>query len=326
MSTLNVARPKARYNCSQPDLYLLGEILAGNYERHKERFKAKSTKYTDDTGAQLRALARQAEELPDERIRVARHAAARIKLGDTAVKCLVMWKQLSGYIRDASDDAVLSARLRQAGKTHYARAQNDVWPQVVALMADGGEYIRGHRELLLDGGMVEHFEEDFAATAADLDARLMEFKQAEKDARTGGDAKLKLSNELFRQMMRICTDGRNFHRDRPAVRQQFTYVALMRLIRHHIRRHKVRGAVQRAEDGMPVVYALLLLQKQLPTAEYGIAIERRTDLEGLFLYTGVRKGHYRLTIRVEGAEDVVQELEVGDGPVDVGVCRVGGGG
>lgn len=318
MTTLNEPRPKARYNCSQSDLYMLGWILAGNYDRHKERFKAKSTKYTDDTGAQLRELVRQAEQMPTEEIRTARHAVARIKLGATAVECLVIWKQLATYIRDASDDMVLKARLKQAGKSHYARAQNDEWPQVVAMMSDGGEYIRQHREQLTEGGMVENFEEEFAGLAAELEIRLTEFRQAEKDARTGGDAKLKLSNELFRQVMRMCTDGRNFFRDWPAVRLEFTFVALMRLIRHHVRRHRVHGAVIRATDGKPVVYALLLLQRQLPTGLYGIAIEGRTDLDGLFAYTGVRKGRYRLTVRTEGGEDVVRDVEVDDGPVSVG--------
>lgn len=317
MPTLNIPRPKARYNCSQDELYALADVMAGNYDRHKERFKAKSTKYTDQTGQELRDLVRDAMLIPDEVGRAARHAGERRRLGMAAVECLRLWNQLTGYIRDGVPPVLYRTRLNMAGKTHYARAQNDEWEQVDALMVAGKKYIGANEAGLVEGGMVPGFPTAFADTKNAFHARMNAFRDAEKAARTDGDAKLNLNNVVFAQVMRLCEDGRRFFHDNAAIRSQFTFVALMRLIRHHVRKHKVHGEVK--QDGQPVVYALLLLQKQMPTGEYGVALERRTDVNGHFLFTGIRKGRYRMTVRASGMEDRVLDVEVGDGPVEVGI-------
>jgi len=317
MSTQNIPRPTAEYHCSQPELYATSNVIAGSYTQHKERFKAKSTKYTDTTGTDLKAMIRDAQLLPDEARRNAEHAGLRIELGPLAVTCLDKWQMLEGYIRDGYAPSLHEVEWAKAGKTHYAEAAADDWEQVSLLMSDGAEYIGDNTAALTTGGMIVDFDLEFAAAATAFNNKLDAYKQAEESAREDTDVKLNANNAIYAEVMRICEDGKKFFKDNGAIREEFTFDTVLELVRGNLRTHKVSGNVKRATDNTVVVNGKMVLQKQLPDGSYGPGIERKTDLAGNYLYTEVRNGQYLLSAGGDGLETQTKTITVEDGPVVV---------
>lgn len=318
MSTMNSDRPQPEYGCGMQDLYTVCDMVAVNYEQHVTRFEAQSTKYTAATGADLRLAIKNARMLPDEAQRDATHAVMRTQLIGLKDECLIVWQQMTGYIRDAFDKEEYATQINAAGHGYYATAQNEDWDDVEGLMQAGLNYLMLNGALLTtDGGMVAGFDTAFEAAASAFELKYDAFLQCMEQAKVDTDNKIVANNAIYKETMRICEDGKRIFRKEAAIREEFTFEAVLALVRSNKVKHGVSGLVMDGDSEEILGQVLLLLERLEADGTYKKIAETFSSNEGMYKFNGIAKGIYRLTASKVGFVAQAKRVKVEDGPVVV---------
>jgi hypothetical protein len=324
---LNERRPVSRIRCGQEDFYGVAEAILRSYEEHKDRFMSYSGRYTPTTGTLLRAELSAARQLPSDEVRTARHAILRKGLDRLRADGLRRMLQLETFIRDAFGPALLDMKKQEAGFDLYDKAYNRDWNSMKGMLVAAGIFIADNLEALTTiGGMVAGSEAGLNDLKDEFSLQLTLFVKEEERARRGTDEKIRANNVLYEKIILMCSDGRKIFWDKGAIREEFTYEAVLHLVRGLVPRHGVGGTVKGAHDGIAVVNGTVLLEELLPDGTSGPVRTVRTNRDGLYKFKRVRAGRYRLTATGEGLEPERRMITVEDRSlvVDFGLRRMEG--
>lgn len=317
MSTLEEDRLQPKYRCQQSELYTVAHTIATSYDDHVADFMGYNARYTTETGTELKAAADVASALPDVHVRTAQHAVVRKELKGIKVECLVLWQQLASFIRDGFDAEVLDEMLDEAGHAYYADASNNDWEAVTGMMEAAVNFVAAHGDALLTGGMVAGFAAELEGAQEALVLKYDAFLQEEERAMELRDEKIAANNALYAQVMRMCKDGQVIFRLKAALRYQFTFKRVLRLVHGGLRGHGVSGQVRLGADGPVVVQAEVVLERLLMDGSVKRAGAMLTDVNGSFKFNRVRKGRYRAVAEKVDVGRAEVELVVDGGPVVV---------
>lgn len=315
MSTLEEGRVKPKYRCQQSELYTVAQTIAISYDDHVAAFMDYNARYTTESGTELKAAAELASALPDVYVRTSKHAVLRKDLKARKVDCLVLWQQLASYIRDGFDEEVQNEMLDEAGHAYYRNAGNNDWEAVKGMMEAAVNFVATHGDALLTGGMVAGFAAELEGAQEAFLLKYDAFVQEEERAMELRDAKIAANNALYALVMRMCKDGRVIFRLQAALRFQFTFKRVLRLVHGGLKGHGVSGQVRLGADGPVVVQAEVVLERLLMDGSVKRAGEMLTDVNGSFKFNRVRKGRYRVIAEKEDVGGAEVELVVDGGPV-----------
>lgn len=317
METLNSERPDSNYRCSQGDLYTASETIATSYTDHSANFIGYSSLYTATTGTDLLAAIASARAMPDEATRKAEHSVLRKGLDTQRVNCLVKWQQLSSYIRDGFEPEFYNDLLNAAGHAYYESALGGNWDAVRSLMDSAVTLIVLETAALTTGGMPASFEADMAAQRDTFATIHGNFLQSEEASKQGTDAKVTANNAIYREVMRICEDGKRIFRNEGAIREQFVFERVLDLVRNLQSGHGVLGTITDVGTGGLVGQAGLLLERLEDDGTYTEVGTMLSTNDGTYKFNGVPNGTYRLRVDKDGYERQEAMLTVNNGPVVV---------
>lgn len=222
-----MAEVKAKYTCTESELYAITELAINNLEEDLPAFAAKKAKYTAPFVDNLRAVRQAAIDLPGEEQRNAVHETLGGKLPDLKENCRDNFNDLQGYIRDAWPDDNPKARYESAGMRHDQKIGKSNWEEVVALNEAMVKFITDNSALLLaPGGMPA----TFATKVGDDEKAFNDVYNPYMTARETGTAtaaKITANNTLLETCMDFFKDGVDmvFKRDTEA-QKRYTFTAL----------------------------------------------------------------------------------------------------
>lgn len=317
MSTMNNSRPQSEYRCSQSDLYTVCETIAGTYTDHSASFEAYSSLYTATTGTDLLAEIAAARLMPDESQRNATHAVLRKDLDNLRVNCLSLWQQLTSYIRDGFAPEVYDNMIDSAGHAYYESALGGNWDSVRSLMDSASSFITTEAADLTTGGMPAGFDASVTTAKDDFAAKHDAFLQSEEASRISTDKKIEANNNIYRQTIRICEDGKRIYRQEASVRLEFTFDRVLDLVRNSQTGHGVSGNTTDAATEDVLGQVELTLERLQDDGTYVEEGTLDSDNAGFYKFNGVVDGSYRMTVAKTGYVTLEQMVTVSAGPVVV---------
>jgi len=142
----------------------------------------------------------------------------------------VIWKELEGLIISSFAEEFHTAKLEQAGSTHYEEAANENWDEMSALMESGNTFITNNTAALTTGGMPLTFAAEFTSKKDRFDNQFELFKDTEQDSSEQRDAKVTANNAADKILTELFADGQKYFRLEPATRERFTFVKVLELV------------------------------------------------------------------------------------------------
>lgn len=323
MGALNAERPTPDYKCGQQELYTVADTIANSYTEHQGMFISKNTNYTPTTGTDLKAGVQTARLLPDEAQRDVEHTIPLKELKKLRDECLVLWQDLTSYIRDGFAADLYDDERNAAGYGYYTGAASGDWSSVDGLMNDALTFVAANTAVLTSpGGMPAGFDTNLQTAYTDFAAKHEEYLQALESARQDTDKKIQANNKIYRELTKLCEDGKKYFRDDAAIREEFTFDSVLALVRQQQVKHNVTGLVTRMLDGTPLGQVDVLLELLKQDGSYVEVELKQTDNDGLYKFLVV-DGKYRLTFAKEGYLAKVLPVVVDGGPVVVDVAMDG---
>ncbi|TNF24252.1 MAG: carboxypeptidase regulatory-like domain-containing protein [Bacteroidetes bacterium] len=320
MCALQSSRPQPEYPCSQQDLYTIVETGWNSYAEYLADFTNLSTLYTAATGTnQLNALD-VARKIPDEDNRTEVHKTLRIQLSGLAEDCLILWSDMSTYIRDGFPENEYESKRIAAGANYYAGAARENWDDVKGLMQNGVDFADANGTVLTLGGMPATFAAALLDAKTRFEEKHQEFLQAEEEAKVQTDRKIDANNGLYRALIKMFEDGKRIFRKNAAVREQFTFERVWELVSGSgggsgtANKAKLSGQITDANTLTP----LFEVAVTLTSADSGtVPITRLTDADGRFLFDDLAAGGFSFLAEKVGYEPVSNSgtLEAGQSAV-----------
>ena len=312
MEPMEEEREEANYNCSQPELYTVAETIGDSFTAHQAELIDYNTDYTPTTGTDLKAEAQAARAMPDEDVRRGGQKALKRQLGAAALVCFVLFNQLATAIRKAFGEDE-SAMLDEAGKASYRAGQQGNWDSVTVMNTTVLDFVAAHAAELTAGGLPGNYVASMTTASSNFGTAYAAYLNKRKRNTELTDEKLKADNALKAKVQDLCEDGRKVFRLNAAVRKEFTFSAVLAMIRSNAKKHSLSGTVTRAADGTPVVQAVAKLEQILLDGSIGRTEVVKTDVNGLFKFM-TADGLYRLSISAVGLLSAVRDVDVDGGP------------
>lgn len=230
MSALQIDEILPTYNCGQEEFYQVALLGWDSYAEHQAVFLTKNTKYTVVYGTTQRAAVLAAKVMPDEQQRNSKTTEELITLKQNAEAGLIIWMELEGLIISSFAEEFRTAKLEQAGKTHYAEAANENWEEMSALMESGNTFIADNTADLTTGGMPATFAADFTLNKDRFSDQYEVFKDTEQDSSEQRDEKITANNTANKILTEMFADGQKYFRLQPAIRERFTFSKMLELV------------------------------------------------------------------------------------------------
>ena len=297
---------KPVYNCSIDDLF-----LALNYgweltEQNLPALAAYKSKYTPQYVKTNRADLRSAEDLPDQTARYAPTQSQRLDLVDKKEEVLDYFQFLVGYIEDAYPEAKVKIMTQAAGQGKYAKAQNNNWTSVKALLSSALAFIESNKaELSQNKNMPEDFLARFQKVRTDFDALYNTWNTEDSDSTTLTEEKIKANNAAYNAFAGVTSDAQKVYRKDAAMAQKFSFAALLSQVRGTSAagvagKVNEKGTKKGLADGTLTIESL------------GKSVQ--TDVNGRFDFSPIAAGFYTLKIEVAGYEPfVIEDFEIRTG-------------
>lgn len=321
MEPMEEEREEASYNCAQPELYTAVETVADSYTEHMTELMAYNTEYTATTGTDLKAEVQLARAVPDEGVRKGGQKVLKRQLGAVAVTCFVLFNQLATAIRNAFGEDE-EAMLQEAGKEHYRAGQQGDWDSVTEMNTAALRFVAEHTADLTVGGLPSGFVTALTTASGNYTTAYAAYRNKRNRNTEQTDEKLVANNALVAKVRALCEDGRKVFRLNAAVRKEFTFSAVVAMIRNNTVKHNLSGKVTRAADGSAVVQAGVKLEQILLDGSTGRTEQVKTDVNGLFRFMAA-DGSYRLTVTADGLLPEVRDVDIEGGPEDEDFGLVG---
>lgn len=200
---------KAKYNCTQNELYAVLGLAVNNLAEDLDQFTAKSTNYDDAYVLDMRALIDAAVALPDEEQRNGVHENLKADLPALLEPIKQDFKDLQEYIRKGWPNTDPKARYEQAGLINYNKIGVANWEYVKGLNTNMSAFVANASNLALlttPGGMIPTFVGGIATHYAAFKTKYDLFLSS-KETATATAAKIKADNAAYTACMLFMTFG-----------------------------------------------------------------------------------------------------------------------
>ena len=301
----------AKFHSSQDELYEILRLMWQSCRFYILQFVGLKGFYTsvyiDAREAEIDA----AEALPDDQQRGADHEAKRAELLEKKEEGLGFWLQLERYIVSAFTDAtVQKARLEEAGKKDFDRAEKNNWEKVKSVMSKGKSFIANHTaELTANNNMPAGFQGTYNTSADGLEPLILAFKGEQEGAKTGTQTKDQANDAIYDTGMDMGDDGKFLFRKDPAKLAEFVFDQVKLLVSSP---GKAGFKLETIED---VVFLAIAGAKAAMQQAGKPAITLPTDADGKCFFDSLEVGTYTLTITADGFSTQVLTVEIKTGVI-----------
>jgi hypothetical protein len=198
---------RAKYQCTQDELYAIANLAINNLNSDLTAFAAKKAKYDAAYVTGRRALRTTAMNLPDEESRNGVHQVLKNLLPGLVNPIKDNFMDLKGYIRDAWPGENPVPRYEAAGLIKYNNIREENWEEVVALNQKMIAFVTDFAgPLATPGGMVVGFPTKLTGDRDAFDAVYDPFMSS-KETGTATAAKVTANNTLYTGIMEFMKDG-----------------------------------------------------------------------------------------------------------------------
>ncbi|MCF8257859.1 MAG: hypothetical protein K9J06_09905 [Flavobacteriales bacterium] len=223
MNAILQSRPKRKYPCRQSELFTIVQLGWTSYLQYLTAFSDFNDHYDAALATARLADLANVRVMPDIYVRSAEHKILRIQLLPLSNNCLILWMDMSSYIRDAfPTDEYVDKRLA-AGHAYYPGALNHDWEQVSDLMSNGLQFLTDNTPQLTAGGMPATFPDAFTGARNAFMTGYAEYAQALEESRILTDQRITASNILFSDLRAMFADAKRIFRQDAALRLQFNF-------------------------------------------------------------------------------------------------------
>jgi len=194
-----MAEVKAKYHCTQVELYAIENLAINNLQGNLALFTAESTNYDAALITTLRGLRTAAMELPNEEQRNAVHQTLENLLPDHVTLIKKDFNLLKQLIIDAWPNEEPKPRWEAAGLNNYNNIGERNWEEVVELNNLMTGFITNAvnaGRLAAGGGMVAGYPAQVAANYTAFDVVYQPFLTS-RETSTARAAKIKADNKLY---------------------------------------------------------------------------------------------------------------------------------
>jgi hypothetical protein len=222
-----------KYRCSETELYAVCRLMWANCLNHIADFAQLKPYYTPAFVNDCIAEVATAAALPGEDQRNAPSKTARANMEKKAARCLVNWQGLKRYVVNTYKDnpSILNSKLSEAGAGYYRSASRGNWEYVAGLTSAALRFLAEHTaELEAGNNMPAGFAALFATDATLFDTTYRLFMSKRQDRKTGRHEKMEQNNLIFEQLMLMAKDGAHIYRWDAALRNQFLWRKVKRLV------------------------------------------------------------------------------------------------
>lgn len=220
---------KAKYKCTQQELYGILELAINNMEEDLPLFTAKSDNYNPALVLAVRGVLGAAVALPNEEQRNGVHQTLKGLLPGLMEPVKQDFRDLQGYIRDGWPNENPKPRYEQAGLIDFNKIGNDNWEHVKGLNDSMRAFITDAVNgpiLLLPGGMIATFVADQALHYAAFKAKYDLFLLS-KETSVARAAKIKADNTAHTACMKFMTFGADsVMRNSAEGQKRYTFITL----------------------------------------------------------------------------------------------------
>jgi len=230
MCALIQGRPKADYNCAQKDFYTVAKMGWTSYAEQLPDFMNFSTLYQPGTGTTQLAAIELAKAMPDEWTRMGEVKSLRIELVPLAEACIIVWSNMSSYIREGFASDQYDVKREIAGYNYYRDAVGQDWDSVSELIDKGLVFANANTLALTAGGMPPTFIANMTATRDAFELKHIEFMDAEEQSKLLTDAKIEANNLLNADLVAMFEDAKKIFRTNAAIRDEFTFDVILELV------------------------------------------------------------------------------------------------
>jgi hypothetical protein len=222
---------RAKYKCTEVELYAIAELLFNNLRADLARFVLKKAKYTTLFVDGLELLRTDAMALPDEEQRNGVHQVLKNQLPDLVNAVKDNFNDLKGYIRDAWPDEDPKPRYEAAGLVKYNAIGENNWENVAGLNEAMAQFIGDNTATLTTpGGMPATFPTKVTDDTTAFNDVYGPFLTSRETA-TATAAKLAANNTLHDAMMDVCKDGVEMvFRNDAEGQKRYTFTALKTIV------------------------------------------------------------------------------------------------
>lgn len=220
---------KAKYNCTQQELYGILGLAINNLEEDLPLFFAKSSNYIAALVTGLRGVLNAAVILPDEEQRNGVHQVLKGLLPGLLEPVKQDFRDLQEYIRAGWPTENPKPRYEQAGLIHFNKTGDDNWENVKGLNESMTDFITDTVNgpiLITPGGMIGTFVADVAAHYAAFKAKYDLFLLS-KETSVARAAKINADNAAHTACMKFMTFGvESVFRNDAEAQKRYTFVTL----------------------------------------------------------------------------------------------------
>jgi hypothetical protein len=300
---------RARYRCTEDELYSIEELSANNLEARRASYFAKSTNYTAAFVLGIKALRTAAMALPNEDQRAAMHKNYGDLLPGLMEPVKADFRLLQQYIQDGWPDVNPNTRWEEAGLNKYRKIGETNWEEVVQLNNMMTAFLgepTNVTALTTPGGMIATFVADVTTNFTAFNDVYTQFKVT-RETTTSRNAKITANNTLYDAGAKYRKFGVTtvFPND-SGIMKEFTFTDLKFLVSPP-GSASLKVTLKKAGTFLPLANIDVTIQ-----AEGEAAMTGKTNAEGELPFVSINPDPYTVTIAVPGG-DIVIEKDVNTG-------------
>lgn len=299
---------KPIYDCTQEELYSLGESIMDNAGEDIADLVTIKSKYTDSWITLRRDQIAACRALPGEESRTFDFVQIRFELEKAGVDCTDNFQTLKRYVDEwKKPSEERKAAYNAAGQAKYAKATNNNWEELKGLNTTLIAFITANETALMDVGLMPPtFLATVTAQSEAFDTLYGNFKLA-RETRDARNAKVIANNALYNEITLLGDDGRHFYRKNEGKRERYTMTVLLNFI-------SPPGAASLTVKLKRLVSFLPIANAQITIQKAGFpAVTGNTNTDGAANLSGIDAGVYAVKVQVAGEPDrsYTKEVNVG---------------
>lgn len=298
---------RAKYKCTQQELYSIANTVYDNLENNLSDFASYKAKYDALFITALRDAVTAAQGNASSANITGKHVDLEIDLEPLADKCCKNFQLLKGYIVDAFDEAHHNNQFNAAGQGKYAPAASYNWEYVMGLNSDMKLYISENTSVLTTNGyMPAGFAAQVNADSVNFNGKYADFKNMRQTGVTTAD-RLTANNLIYDDMMKVCADGQRIFADIDEKKKLFVFDVVKALVSPP-GSASLKVSLIKAGDNTPLTGKPVSIQ-----AEGGVAKSGVSDDNGEVEFDNIDPGVYSGTVKDDTTVIAEFEKEVNTG-------------
>lgn len=210
------------FSGSQSDLIIILGIVLDSYLLHLDDISDFNKAYDEVWGTSRQTRLADAAAMPDEQTL---RAISEGKHGDVVKFCKegrFDWQALKRYTTGSFPEDTWGYKLKAAGSNFYKNAANGNWPQAQQMFTNSLNFIDAN-EVALSAKMPDTFKASYTAKINLFKQAVKEYGQSKQNIPEGTQARLKVLNQLYKEIIEMMKDAQLKFRNDDSIRKKFVF-------------------------------------------------------------------------------------------------------